>query len=77
MLILINTMVHHVRSLYTTEHIVMFTILHFCQHIPLNITHCTFKLFQTCMNLFFLLNTKDSLKNMDNQTVDIMGKKYY
>jgi len=31
----------------------------------------TLKLFQTCMDFFLLLNTKeDTLKNMGNQTVD-------
>jgi len=37
----------------------------FCHHLP------TLKLFQTYMNFFLLLNTKeDILKNMGNQTVD-------
>jgi len=29
--------------MYTSEHIVMDMILHLCQQILLNITHCTFK----------------------------------
>ncbi len=34
-----------------------------CHHL------LTFKLFQTCMSFFLLLNTQDILKNVDNQTV--------
>jgi len=34
--------------------------------------HPQFKLFQTCMTFFLLLNTKeDTLKNMGNLTVDV------
>jgi len=38
---------------------------------PKNENLSSFKLFQTCMSFFLLLNTKeDILKNVSNQTVD-------
>jgi len=49
----------------------LFKFVHYQMNSSLGHHLITVKLFQTCMNFFLLLNTKeDILNNVGNQTVD-------